>query len=408
MSTVAPSLDGIRVADFTQVGAGPYCTSLLGDLGADVIKVEPPGGEPFRYVDNLYGHGDSAYFFGINRSKRAIAVDLKSDEGREVIDRLLATCDVVITSMRPKALSALGLDYAAVARAHPQIVHCSITAFGESGPLADDPGMDILAQALGGVMGLTGEPDGKPMKVGPPVADFIVAFLAGFGICAALRARDRDGVGQSVTLNLLDGQVASLANFVTPYLKTQIPIRPVGGGHPQIVPYQVFPTADGWIVVACLTERFWPGVCRAIGQEALQDHPDYRTNPVRLRHRDELEDLMTKILMTDTTAKWLQRFRSEDVPVAPVNRLEDVINDPQVLHNEMLLEIEHPRYGTFRTVNNPIKMTRTPPAPSRYPPSVGEHTHEVLTSLGYPAAEIDQLAQAGVIELYPSTQRGQH
>jgi crotonobetainyl-CoA:carnitine CoA-transferase CaiB-like acyl-CoA transferase len=390
-------LAGVRVIDLSQIAAGPYCTSMLGDFGADVVKVEPTAGDPLRSIDDAFGPGESAYFFGLNRSKRALAIDLKSEAGRSVLDRLLATADVCVVSMRPAALARLHLTHEELAARHPRLVYCLITAFGETGPRADEPGMDILAQALGGIMGLTGEPGRAPVKAGVPVADFVGSVHAVLGILLALRVRDRDGFGQKVSINLLDGQVSLLANYVALYCRNGKPIRPVGGGHPQIVPYQVFEASDGPFIVACLTERFWPPLCEAIGRPELARRTEFATNVARVQHRDELVPMLAAVFATRHRAHWLERLRAQDIPVSPVHRLEDVIAEPQVVHNGMLLDLVHPRHGPVRTVNNPVHLSRTPAQPSRYPPALGEHTEELMAELGFDAAEVARLRGLGAI-----------
>jgi succinate--hydroxymethylglutarate CoA-transferase len=387
----APPLAGIRVVDFTQIAAGPFCSSLLGDLGADVIKVEPPAGEPFRRIDNVFGPSESAYFYAINRSKRSLALDLTTESGREVSDRLIQSADVCMVGFRPAAVEKLGLSWERLGELNPRLVYCSVTAFGETGPLADRPGMDIIAQALSGVMGLTGEPDRPPVKVGPPVADFVVSFLAGFAICAALRARDRDGIGQKLELNLLDGQVAIVSNYITPYLKTRIPIRPVGGGHPQIVPYQVFETPTGYMIVACLNDRFWAPLCKAIEREDLVDDERFATNVMRVRNRDALIPQLENLFRSEPAAIWLERLERQGVPCSPVHRLEDALEDPQVVHNELLVELDHPRLGPYTVVRTPMTFSRTPARISRPVADLGSDTHDVLTELGYSADEITAL-----------------
>lgn len=396
--SIEGALDGVKILDLTQIGAGPYATSLLGDFGADVIKIEPPEGDHLRYIDDLYGQGESAYFFGLNRSKRDISLDIKTDRGRQILDRMIQTADVLVVTMRPAALKRLGLDYKSLKHVNPRLIFCSITAFGEDGPIADEPGMDILAQARGGMMGLTGEPGRMPVKVGPPIADFAITFLACFAITLALRVRDQTGEGQKVSLNLLDGQVAMLANFATPYFRSGIPFRPVGGGHPQIVPYQVFEARDRWFVVACLTERFWPPFCRAIDRTDLTDDPRYATNADRVRNRGELIPMLEQLFSSEDAELWLNRMKAEDVPCSPVNRLEEVFEDPQVLNNAMLLELQHPRHGTIKTVNNPVRLSANPAKPRGYPPDLGEHSRQILGELGLSDAEIDMLIAEGIVK----------
>lgn len=397
MNPAAAALHGVRIVDLSQVAAGPYGTSLLGDFGADVIKVEQPEGEQFRGIDNIFGAGESAYFYGLNRSKRCVALDLSRASAREVLDRLVATADVFIVAFRPSATRKLGLSYERLSAINPRIIYCSITAFGETGPRAEEPGMDILAQALGGVMALTGDPDRMPVKVGPPIADFVVSYLMAFAVCAALRVRDRDGAGQKIELNLLDGMVASVANYATPYIATRKPIRRVGGAHPQLVPYQVFRVADGCMVVACLSDRFWPLLCTALGDEALAADARYATNPDRVRNRAELIERIQAILATRPRAYWLEHLKKAGVPCSVVNELEDALRDPQVLHNDMVVELTHRKVGKYTVVNNPIRMSLTPPKISSPAPGVGEHTEALMRELGYTSADIAALAGAGAI-----------
>lgn len=388
-------LNDVRIVDATQVGAGPYMTTLLGDLGADVIKIEPPGGEPMRTVDNHFAYKESAYYFGINRSKRDITLNLKSEQGQKVVHRMLESADVFAISMRPEAVRKLGLDYETLKDRYPRLVYCCVTAFGEDGPRAKAPGMDIVAQALSGIMALTGYPDLPPVKAGPPIADWSTSFFGALGIVAALRTRDRDGVGQKVSVNLLDSAIACLPNFVTPALITGTRIRRSGSGHPQVVPYQVFETSDGHIVVACLSDQFWAPLCTALERPDLVHDERFYTNPERVKNRDVLVPMIAEILKTRDKAAWIERFTAEDFPHAPVNELEEVFVDPQVVHNGMILDLDHPRYGPYSVVNNPIKMSRTPPAPFGYSPSPGEHSQEILAELGFSEEDIRSIIEEG-------------
>lgn len=390
-------LDGIRVLDFTQVLAGPYGTSLLGDFGADVIKVEPLGGEPFRTIDNLIAPGESSYYYGINRSKRAMTLNVKHPAARAIVERLVRESDVVVVGFRPSAVSRIGLDFESLSSINPRLVYCSLTAFGDSGPLAAEPGMDIVVQALSGVMALTGEPDRPPVKTGPSIADFTGAFLVVTAVLAGLRVRDRDGIGQQVSVSLLDGQVAMLANFITPYFLNREPIRRAGGGHPQVVPYQVFEASDGSMVVACLNDTFWAPLCRGIGHEELIDDPRFATNPARAANRGELIPFLEKLFATATRDEWLSRLRSHGMPCAPVNELEDALTQPQVVHNGTLTELTHPVHGAYTVPSNPIKMSVSPPRPRGYVPAVGEHTRDVLAELGFDHHQIAEFENAGVV-----------
>jgi succinate--hydroxymethylglutarate CoA-transferase len=392
-----PALDGVRVLDLSQIAAGPYATALLGDLGADVIKVEPPGGERFRNIDNLFAPGESGYYYAVNRSKRSIVVDLKSAAGHDVLERLIKTADVIVFSMRPAALDRLSLTYDEVAKMNPRIIYCMITAFGETGPLSTYPGMDLIAQALSGVMGLTGEPDGPPVKAGPPLADYVVSFLSCFAIVAALRARDRDGVGQKISLNLLDGQIGVLANYITPYVKSQIPMRPVGSGHPQLVPYQAFLANDGYFILACLNDRFWPPICEAIERPDLLADSRFTTNVLRVTNRAALIADLSALFATKSVSEWVDHLRSRGVAAAPINRLEQALVEPQIVHNGMVKVMEHPKYGSYTIANTPFKLHGTPAGPTRPVTGVGENSDEVLAEVGYGPEEIAALRESRVI-----------
>jgi len=389
-------LKGITVLDFTHIGAGPYLTSILGDMGADVIKIEPCGvGDPTRRYDEVFPSADSSYFLGLNRSKKSVALNLKTEGGMRVARDLLSRSQVVVESYRPGALRRLGLDYDSVSRERPDIVYCSISAFGVSGPYANRPGMDILVQGMGGLMGITGEPGGPPVKAGPPLTDFIGSYLAGFGIAMALLAKERWGIGQLVTVSLLDGLVASMANYITGFHVNGKPSGPSGGAHAQIVPYQVFTAKDGYLIVACLTEGFWRNLCKALDLMSLIDDPRYATNEMRVVHREELVPLISDIIETKTRAEWTKILSDADVPCGPVNSLAEVFADPQVRHNEMVCTVDHPEAGKITIPGIPIKLSRTPGAICSPPPLLGEHTEAILRNLGYSTKAINDLRKAG-------------
>lgn len=393
-----PALSGIRIVDLSQVGAGPYAASLLGDLGADVIKIEPPTGESFRYIDNLFGVGDSAYFYGVNRSKRSLTLDLHQPDGMDVLRRLVADADVMIVGFRPDAVTRLGIDYDSMSAINDQLVYCQLTAFGEDGPRAHQPGMDLLGQAIGGIMGLTGEPDGPPIKAGVPMADFVGSFLLGFSIVSALRARDLNGHGQKVSVNLLDGQIAMLANILTHYDRTKIPVRPQGGGHPQIAPYQPYKGGDGKdFIVACLNDRFWLRLTKVIDRPELADDPRFVTNADRVTNRAALNDILVPIFAEYTAASWLERLDQVAVPCGPVHRLEDVFTEPQVVHNHSIIELEHPVHGRYPVPNTPFRLHGTPAQPRGHAPLLGEHSAEILSESGFTPDEIGALLDKSVI-----------
>jgi crotonobetainyl-CoA:carnitine CoA-transferase CaiB-like acyl-CoA transferase len=379
-------LSGVRVVDLSQVGAGPYAASLLGDLGADVIKIEPPTGESFRYIDNLFGVGDSAYFYGVNRSKRSLTLDLHEPDGMDVLRRLVADADVMIVGFRPDAVTRLGIDYESMGTLNDQLVYCQLTAFG-----------DLLGQAIGGIMGLTGETDGPPIKAGVPMADFVGSFLLGFSIVSALRARDLNGHGQKVSVNLLDGQIAMLANILTHYDRTKVPVRPQGGGHPQIAPYQPYKAGDGKdFIVACLNDRFWLRLTKVIDRPDLADDPRFVTNADRVANRAALNDILVPIFAEYTAASWLERLDQVAVPSGPVHRLEDVFTEPQVVHNHSITELEHPIHGRYPVPNTPFRLHGTPAQPRGYAPLLGEHSVEILGEAGFTHDEIRALLDKSV------------
>lgn len=393
-------LEGITVLDFTRFLAGPFATSLLGDLGARVIKIERRGtGDDMRWTDRVYGEqtDTGSYFMGINRSKRSVTLDVTRPEGREVALRLAARSDVVIHNFRPGIVERLGIDYASVCAVRPDVVYVSISSFGESGPLADKPGMDIVVQAMGGVMGLTGDPASGPIRVGVPIADFTGAFLSLSAVLLGLLVRQRTGSGQKIEVPLLNGQVALLANYLSGFFVTGEPAAPVGAGHPQIVPYQTFKTRDNDLVVACLTERFWQRFCDVLGMPELKDDPRFRRNPDRVQHRDVLVPLIQARLLERSGRAWAEALQAADVPCAPVYTLADITSEPQVYHNEMIVELEHPQAGAVKVVGLPIRLHRTPGCVRRPAPALGEATEEILAEVGYSAAEIAALRARSII-----------
>jgi crotonobetainyl-CoA:carnitine CoA-transferase CaiB-like acyl-CoA transferase len=390
--TPSPPLEGVRVVDLTHFVAGPWATTMLGDFGADVIKIErPDGGDGSRSLDDLFGADMSSYFVGMNRGKRSLALDLAAPAAREALLRLADGADVLIANFRPGVLERLGLGYEDLARRNPRLVHVSITAFGERGPLADKPAMDIIVQAAGGVMGLTGEPGHTPVKVGVPVADFVGSYLALSAILLALHVRHTQGIGQKVNINMVDGQVSMLANFMAGHAVTGEPEGPQGGGHPQIVPYQVFGTADESIVVGCLTQRFWRSLCEVIGRDDLPADPRFATNVDRVRNRDALVPVIERIFACRGSREWIAALEARGVPCAVVARLEDVVASEQVRANGMIVETRHPTVGPIRVVGNPIHLAATPAVIGRPAPRLGEHTREVLAELGYAEREIEEI-----------------
>jgi crotonobetainyl-CoA:carnitine CoA-transferase CaiB-like acyl-CoA transferase len=367
-------------------------------MGADVIKVERAGeGDETRYIDRVFGEGNSAYFLGNNRSKRSITLNLADERGKEVACRLIATADVLVENFRVGVMDRLGLGYEAVRAINPQLIYCAISSFGPTGPYIQKPGMDLIVQAMGGVMGLTGEEGGRPLRVGSPIGDFVGAYQCLSGVMLALFHRQRTGEGQKVDVALLDGQVSLLANYIPGFFVTGKPDTPVGVGHPQLVPYQVFQTADGSIVIACLNDEFWMKLCRAMDISELIEDPRYLRNADRVEHRDTLVPFLQERLRSKTSPEWLQILERADVPCARVNTLADIAKDPQVRENEMLVTVEHPIAGRVTVAGVPIKLRGTPGRVTRSAPLLGEHTDEVLGELGYGPAEVTALRDARVV-----------
>jgi formyl-CoA transferase/CoA:oxalate CoA-transferase len=363
---------------------GPYCTTMLGDMGADVIKVERPGrGDGMRYTDREYPHDWSAYFLGVNRNKRSVSLDISQAEGRDIALRLIESAQVLIENFRPGTMARLGLDYERVAEINPKLVYCSITAFGPDGPLRDKPGMDLVVQAMSGVMGHTGIPGLPPVRLAPSLADFLGSMFALYGILCALRVAEAHGEGQKVEVSLLEGQIALLSNYIPHFFATGDPEGPVGGAHPQLVPYQVFEASNGYFVVACLTNRFWRGLCKAIGHQELAEDPRFRTNQDRLHHREVLVPTLEHIFRGRGVEEWTALFDAEGVPNAPILMLKSVVEHPQVRHMGSIQWMEHPEAGEVPVARNPARLSKTPAGLSRPAPGLAQHTEEVLRSLGY-------------------------
>ena len=391
-------LAGIRILDLTRWLAGPLATSLLGDMGADVIKIEKlADGDGTRDVDRIFVQGLSSYHLGLNRSKRSVALDIGAAEGQEIIRRLAATADVLVENFRPDVMPNLGLGYEDLQPANPRLVYCSISSFGPTGPLRGKAGMDLVVQAMGGVMGLTGTPGGVPMRVGAPIADVVGAYQAVVGVTLGLLARVQTGKGQKVDIALLDGQLSLVANYVPGFFMTGQPSGPVGVTHPQLVPYQLFAAADGNIIIACLTEEFWRRLCRTVHLEELIDDPRFRSNSDRVAHRAELTPIIEAVVKRYSTTDLAAMLDSADVPNAPIYSLGELLAHPQVKENQMVLEMTHPRAGSYKTIGIPVKLRGTPGEVCRPAPELGEHTREILMELGLEEQQLNRLYRNGVI-----------
>ena len=391
-------LAGYRVLELAHLIAGPVCGMYLADMGADVVKVEQPAvGDAARTIYDPRLAGDSVVFLTVNRNKRSVALDLGTGEGRRVFARLAARADVVVEAYRGGVAERLEIDYARLAPLNPRLVYCSLSAFGPEGPWREKPGLDMLVQAMGGLMAVTGEPDGGPILCGAPVLDTLGAVSAALGVLTALLHRERTGEGQRVDVSLLGGALLAHAARLSVFLVTgQEPGRQ-GSAHPYIVPFQAFATADGWIYVAVWVERLWKPFCTAIERPELATDPRFAGRDDRLRHRRELVAALAPIFLTRTVQEWLARLERHEVLCAPVNRYADLPTDPQVVASRMLLAEDHPRAGRLTTLDTPIRFSRTPGGIRAHAPALGEHTDVVLSEAGLAPDELARLRETKVI-----------
>jgi crotonobetainyl-CoA:carnitine CoA-transferase CaiB-like acyl-CoA transferase len=386
--TATGPLAGLRILDLSRILAGPTCTQLFGDLGADVIKVERPGaGDDTRhwgppYVRDADGADttESAYYLCANRNKRSVTIDFSKPDGAELVCELLEHCDVLIENLRVGALAGYGLGYDDLRERFPGLVYCSISGFGQDGPYANRGGYDYMAQGIGGIMSLTGEPDGEPMKVAVGIADVVCGMYASSAILAALRHRDRTGEGQYIDLGLADTQVSWLINEGTNYLTSREVPRRRGNAHPNIVPYQLFQTADGYFILAAGNDGQYRRFCTFAGLDELADDPRFATNKLRVAHREELVPRIEAATRRHPTVHWVEGLAGVGVPCGPVNDLEQVFSDPQFLHRGMKISMDHPLAGSGQVdlIGNPLKLSQTPVSYRRAPPTLGQHTDEVL------------------------------
>lgn len=392
-------LDGIKVLDLTRVLAGPYCTMMLADMGADVVKVERPGaGDDTRAFGPPFLNGESAYFLSINRNKRSLTLNLKHDKALQVMRRLLETADVVVENFRPGTMESFGFGYEAVQAFNPQIIFCSISGYGHSGPDAKLPGYDLIIQGEGGIASLTGNPDGPPYKVGSSQADIVAGMMGFQGILLALLARNQSGQGQKVDIGMLDCQVALLTYQAGIYFATGESPSRMGNQHPTITPYETYRCQDGYINLACGNDNMWRTFCRAIGQEAWIDDARFRTNADRVKHRRQLAALLEPVMLQKTGPAWIDILQANGIPCGLIQSVGEVCDSPQVKAREMVVSLEHPQAGPIRVTGVPIKLSTTPGAVVAPPPLLGEHTDDILADwLHMPPGEVENLRQDGVV-----------
>jgi crotonobetainyl-CoA:carnitine CoA-transferase CaiB-like acyl-CoA transferase len=394
-------LSGIRVLDVTRVMAGPYCTMLLGFLGAEILKVEDPdGGDPSRAASLYFDRGLSAFFISGNAAKKSVTLNLKAPRGREVLWALAGRCDVFVENFRPGVAEKLGIAPAALRAANPRLITCSISGYGSWGPYRDYPAFDLTVQAMAGGMSITGEPGSPPVKMGVPIGDLGAGVFGAYGIVAALYERGRTGHGTHVDIGMFDVQLSLLNYHAQYYLTSGVNPEPVGSAHPNTVPYQAFKTRDGFLAVAILgAERFWPRYCEAIGLPELGRDPRFATNAQRVEQKAGLLPLLEARLAQRSTAEWMEALTKAEVPCAPVNRVGQALESPQTAAREMLENVPHPAAeGAITLVGNPVKIEGNEGTPIGPPPLLGQHTEEVLRGLlGYDAAAIAALRAEGVI-----------
>ncbi|MDF2684185.1 MAG: Formyl-CoA transferase [Brevibacillus sp.] len=392
------ALDGIRVLDLSRTLAGPFCTMLLGDMGADIIKVEQPeqGDETRRFTPPTWD-GISSYYLASNRNKRSITVDLKSVEGKEIIYSLAKTSDVLVENFRTGTLDQLGLGYEQLKEINPRLIYCSVSGFGRTGPEKNRAGYDLLLQGYGGLMSITGENGGSPVKVGTSIVDMNAGMFAIYGILSAMIAREKTGKGQFVDVSLLDGQVVLLNYLATSYFATGNPAGRLGTAHPSIVPYQAFAAKDGEIILAIANNRLWEKACQALGWGDLQEDPRFRTNDERVAHRELLIRIIQDRVSTMDRQEIVERLDVAGVPCGPIHTIDQVLEHPQVLAREMVLEVDHPIVKNLKMPGFPVKLSDTPAMVRRHPPLLGEHTDELLSELGIDSAKIDEWREKKVI-----------
>lgn len=395
---MALALEGMKVLDLSRILTGPYCTMMLADMGAEVLKVEAPGtGDDTRQWGPPFLAGESTYFLSVNRNKRSLTLNLKHPSGKEVFLALVRWADVLVENFRPGTMEKLGIGYSQLKQINPGLVYCSISGFGNSGPYKDKPGYDVLAQAMGGMMGVTGYEGGAPVKAGMSIADIGAGMFAAFGILAALLARHNTGRGQVVDTSLLEAQVAWHTYLATAYLAAGKVPRKLGSAHPSIAPYQAIKCKDGYFVVAVGNDSLWQKFCQALDLSDLGADPQWATNPQRAIRREELIALLEERLAEGTVLELVDRCEAAGVPAGPIYGLDQVYSDPQVLARDMVVEVQHPTVGAFRMTGIPIKLSDTPGAIQSAPPTLGQHTTDVLKQLGYSEEQIEQMRRDGAI-----------
>ena len=395
------ALEGIRVLDLTRALAGPFCTLMLGDYGADVIKIEIPGsGDDTRTWGPPFIGEESAYFLSINRNKRSLTLNFKNDKAKQIFLELAKDADVIVENFTPGVMDRFGLGYDVGKEVNPGIVFCSISGFGQTGPYRSRPAYDQIMQGISGLMSITGEPDGEPQKVGIAVADIGAGMWAAFAVMAAIynRSHKGDGQGQYIDISMMDAQVAWLTYQAANFFANGTPPKRLGAAHPNLVPYQAFMCQDNkYLNLAVGSERIWERFCEGMGMPELRENPDYRTNVERAQNRAKIVPYLQEIFIKRPVGHWVEKLQSVSVPCGPINDLEDVFSDPQLLSREMFVEMTHPTLGNIKQTGLPLKFSRTPGGLDRPPPLLGEHNYEVLKEIGFSTTEIEEMKAQDVI-----------
>ena len=397
MASSSPgALAGIRVIDMSQVMAGPFCAMLLADLGADVVKIEPPAGDSTRRMAGAVGT-DSPSFNAVNRGKRSIVINLKAPDGAAVVARLARSADMLLENYRPGVTESLGLGYDTLAAENPRLIYASISGYGRTGPLKNKGGFDLVAQGASGIMSVTGEAGGAPMKAGVPLTDLGAALFALAGILAALEHRHKTGRGQHVDTSLLEAGIALSVWEATQYFSGRGVPEPLGSAHRMSAPYQAFRCSDGFITIGAANDRTFCRLCDVLGHPEWATMPEFCTDFERIRHRAELASRIESITITAPRSHWLGLLDGNGIPCGPINDYAQVFDDPQVIAREMVVDVEHPTFGSMKALGSPLKMSATPPDVRRRAPLLGEHTREVLTEAGFGRDEITRMIEEGVV-----------
>ena len=395
---MAGPLKGMRVLDLTRILAGPYATMILRDLGAEVIKIEQPGTGDEARDFGPFKNDFSLYFMSVNRGKKSVTLNLKSQRGKELFLELVKGSDILVENFRPGTMEKLGLDYESLKEHQPSLLYAACSGFGQTGPYAMRGAYDMIIQGMGGIISITGEPDRPPVRVGTSIGDITSALFTAIGILSALRHRDQTGEGQLIDVGMLDCQVAILENAMVRYFSTGDIPRPLGRRHPAITPFEVFESADGYVVIAIGNNELWRKFCEHVGQPELIDDERFSTNALRTENHESLFPILAEIMCHRTTDEWVEALEAIGVPCGPVNTVDKVANDPQVLARDMIAEVEHDTTGTVQVPGIPIKLSETPGQIDAPAPNLGEHTSEVLTGLlGLGVEEVNQLKQEGIV-----------